>query len=499
MGKFVVTSPDGVQYEVDAPEGATEQQAIDYVKSNYAPQVAKPGPTLGAQLERQAGLAGRAVIEGASAPVNMVANALSGAYNLGANLLGSESRMPYMSQGQSKALTQLGVPEPETTMERTAQAGMQGLVSAGQMANIAPKVLGADLVRQLPAAAAAPMAAQPVAEKTKEITGSDLAATLAGIGVAGAAGKIAGDAMGWLSSGKQQPMTMAEVQQRAQRAYTKVSDAGIELNQQNANDLVSKVKTRLDAVDYLPENAQPVANILKRFESIAERGNVSFNDVDQMRRLANGLKGNADKNIRRFGSEMVDSIDSHIAALSPKNVTAGAGGIDEAVKTIVSARKDWRNLSRASTLENVLDAAEVRALNPTASESELIRKGFINLAANKEKMRLFTENEQNAIKAVAKGSSLDNLLTVMGKFNPQRNQIVTGGTVVGGIASPETLKYTAPLAIVGYGADKLQGVMRRRAAQRTVGGLLSGETPPQPPSYFTRGLASSLLVPPEPQ
>jgi hypothetical protein len=494
--------PDGLSNEaalakIKASLGETEGQPTAQPATPPTAQAPKE-PGLGDLLRRQLGLATRAVVTGVSAPANIVTDFLSGAVNVGANIVGSEKRMPYLSKEQSKGLTQLGVPEPETNIERATQAGMQGLVSAGGMAATAPKsIFGADLVRQLPAATAAPMVAQPVAEATKEITGSDMAATIAALGVSGAVGKTTGDISGRIATGKQPTTTMADVQQKATRAYTKVSDQGIEISGQNATSLVDKIKTRLDAVDYIPENAAPVANILNKYESILQRGNITFDNVEQMRRLANNLKGNPDKNIRRLASEMVDSIDEHVAALSPKDVVSGSGGIDVAVKTIMEARKDFRNLSRASTLDNILNIAETKALNPSASESELIRQGFIGLAANKNKMNLFSKDEQNAIKAVAKGSSLDPLLTLMAKFNPQRSQLITGGAVGFGVGSPETLKYSIPIAAAGYGADKLQALIRRQSAEKAMSGLLTGTTPGPQPSYYTRGLLSTMMNPPQ--
>ena len=497
----------GASYEL--PDGLSNEAALAKIKASLGEAEAQPTPTapvaeapkeqgLGDKLKRQLGLATRAVVSGVSAPANIVTDFLSGAVNVGANLVGSEKRMPYLSQEQSKGLTQLGVPVPETGAERAAQVGMQSLVSAGGMAAAAPKsIFGADLVRQLPAATVAPMVAQPVAEITKEITGSDFAATIAALGVSGAVGKTTGDLAGRIASGKQPTTTMADVQQKASRAYTKVADQGIEISGQNATNLVDKVRAKLDAVDYIPENAAPVANILNKYESITQRGNVTFDNVEQMRRLANNLKSNPDKNIRRLASEMVDTIDDHVATLSPKDVVSGSGGIDTAVKTIMEARKDFRNLSRATTLQNVLDIAETKALNPTASESELIRQGFITLAANKNKMNLFSKDEQNVIKGVAKGSSLDPLLTLMAKFNPQRSQLVTGGAVGFGVGSPETLKYTVPIAAAGYSADKLQALLRRQSAEKAMSGLLTGTTPGPQPSYFTRGLLSTMMNPPE--
>ena len=499
----------GASYEL--PDGLSNEAALAKIKTSLgeAEPTAQPTaqpvaqPTAEAPKEsgladlirRQLGLAGRAVVTGVSAPANIVTDFLSGAANVGANIIGSEKRVPYLSKEQSKGLTQLGVPEPETGIERAAQAGMQALTSAGGMAAIAPKsIFGADLARQLPAATVAPMAAQPVAEITKEITGSDLAATIAALGVSGAVGKYTGDVAGRIAAGKQPTTTMADVQQRASRAYTKVSDQGIEISSQNATSLVDKIKTRLDAADYIPENAAPVANILNKYESILQRGNITFDNVEQMRRLANNLKSNPDKNIRRLANEMVDSIDDHVAALSPKDVVSGAGGIDVAVKTIMEARKDFRNLSRATTLQNVLDIAETKALNPTASESELIRQGFITLAANKSKMNLFSKDEQNAIKAVVKGSSLDPLLTLMAKFNPQRSQIMAGGAFAGSIAKPEI---AIPIAAAGFGADKLQALLRRQSAESAMSGLLTGTTPGPQPSYYTRGLLSTMMNPPQ--
>ena len=505
MAKFTVTAPDGKKYDVEAPEGASEQEVLDYVQANFqranapAPApVAAPEPTLADQIKRKAGLVGRAVVRGLSSPVNMVTDFASGAYNLGANLLGSESRLPYMSQAQNRGLTELGFPEPATTSERAAQAGMEGLVSAGGAATILPKtIFGADLVRQLPAATAAPMAAQPTGEFVKDVTGSDLAAFIASVGVAGAVGQGAGKLADRVATGKQPVVTMDQVRQNAQRAYTAVSDLGIKLTADNANSLVGKLKTRLDAKDYIPENAAPVKNVLDKIESIAARGDVSFDNVDKMRSLANTLKSDKDQNVRRLGGELIAGIDEHVAALKPRDVSAGKGGIDEAIKTITSARKDWRNVSRASMLENILNVAEAKALNPTASESELIRQGFIALAANKTKLALFNEAERNAIRSVAKGGSLDPFLTLAAKFNPQRSQLIAAGGIGGGVASPESLMYTLPIAAGGLTADKLQALLRRQSAEKAMGGLLTGTTTMPAPSQFGTGMLSNLLTQPQ--
>lgn len=35
MPTFIVTAPDGNEYEVDAPEGATQDEVLAYAQANY--------------------------------------------------------------------------------------------------------------------------------------------------------------------------------------------------------------------------------------------------------------------------------------------------------------------------------------------------------------------------------------------------------------------------------------------------------------------------------
>ena len=155
----------GVSYEL--PDGLTNEDALARIKQQLGGAGESPAPipqpeampAAASARNRAPGLTARAVISGLSAPVNVAADFVSGAYNLGAGLLGSESRMPYMSQAQQQGLTQMGLPTPETGAERMAQAGMEGLMGGAGAARVAPKLLGGDLVRQLPASAAAPMPA----------------------------------------------------------------------------------------------------------------------------------------------------------------------------------------------------------------------------------------------------------------------------------------------------------------------------------------------------
>jgi hypothetical protein len=454
----------------------------------------------GEALGRQLGLTGRAVYEGLTSPATAVLEAGRGAYNIGANLLGSESRMPSFAQAQGQMLTKAGVPEPENRLERAVQAGTQAMTGTAGLAKLAPAVpaLAADMARQVPVSAVAGMVSQPTAEVIKDYTGSDLAATIAAVGAGTLAAGASGRAIGAAMKENKPVYTMEEVRQRASRAYKSVDDAGITVKPQSALNMVGDIRKSLDDANMIPGSpeAAAVERTLGQMEKIIGTQRVPFSTLDRLRQLANNLKGSPDPKEARLGSIAVDSVDNYITKLNGRDLIAGQGGLDEAVKNVTNARKDWRNASRAQVLEDALNVAEIKKEMPNASESELIRRGFVNIAANKNKMGMFSEQEQNIIKSVIKGGSLDPLLSFAAQFNPARSKLSAAAY---GVAATQTPMSAATLAGAGYTADTIQSVLRRRAAQQAANLIASGQGAPSQPNLAYRGLFTTGLVPPEAQ
>jgi hypothetical protein len=451
-------------------------------------------------LMRQLGLTGRAAIEGFTAPATAALEAGRGLYNIGANLLGSESRIPSFAQAQSQTLTKAGIPEPQTTGERAVQAGAQAMMGTGSLAKLAPNVpaLAADLVRQVPVSGITGLVSQPTAEVIKNYTGSDLAATIAAVGAGTLAAGASGRAIGAAIKENKPIFTMDEVRQRASRSYKAVDDAGIAVKPQSALGMVGDIRKSLDDANMIPGSPEAAAaeRTLAQMEKIIGTQRVPFSTVDRLRQLANQLKGSSDPKEARLGSVAVDSVDSYISKLNGRDLIAGQAGLDDAVKKVMDARKDWRNSSRAQVLEDALNVAEIKKEMPNASESELIRRGFVNIAANKNKMGLFNEQEQNIIKSVIKGGSLDPLLSFASQFNPLRSKLSAGAY---GVAATQAPMAAGGLAATGYTADTLQGLMRRRAAQQAANLIASGQPLPAQPNLAYRGLLTTGLVPPEGQ
>lgn len=448
------------------------------------------------ELGRQIGLTARAGYEAFTTPATAVLEAGRTAYNLGAEALGAESRVPSFYEEQRKALTgTVGLPEPEGTIERAANLGAQSMASTAAAAKALPKVaaFADDLIRQIPASGIAGLISQPVAEVVKEFTGSDLAALVASVGAGAGAAASTGKAISAAQQAKTPLYTMAEVKQRAAKSYQAMDEAGVVLKPSSTAGMVNDIRKSLDDARMIPgtDQAKEMNARLAQVQSMIDDKGVSFTAFEKMRGIFNDLKTNKDPDLRRLGGIAVSKIDNYISNVNGKDLIAGQGGIDKAVASVVSARKDWRNASRASILDDALNVAEARALDPKASESELIRRGFINIAADKNKMNAFTKDEQNIIKSVAKGGSLDPLLSSLARFSPLRSQLVTAGAIPAYTQMPATT-----MAVLGGGlaADIGQGMLRSRAANQAMKQIASGAVQPTPPNLAYRGLLSSPAI-----
>lgn len=500
-----VQLPNGTVIQ-GVPEGYSQSQVMDLaIKNNLATKEdfgIKPR-SLGQEVGRQIGLTARAGYEGFTAPATLVLEGVRGLYNL---FLPEGMKMPSIAGEQSKMLTAAGLPEPETGLERAVQSGTQAMAGTTVLSKIAQQVTPAataltqNVPAQIVSAGSGATAAQPTAEAVKQYTGSDLAALMASIGVSGIVGGATSKGVMSLvdRANKAPTVTMDDVRQRAGRAYTAVDQAGVKLSTGNAQSMVDNIALDLEKQGFLITDKinAPAQQVLMKMSDTFKQGKTGLEDISQLRSVVQkNLLSSTDPTLRKIGSEIVAGIDNHLATLKPnfQNIISGAGNIDEALKTLSEARKDWRNLSRATTLENILNIAEARALDPKASESELIRRGFINLAANPNKMKMFTEQERNAIRAVANGGPTDALLSFVAQFNPERGKmaaLASGATVFN---KPE---YGIPLATAGFSADRLQGMLRRKAAENTISGLLSGNLPPVRPDATTGGVIGSLFTAP---
>ena len=492
MATFIVTAPDGKEYEIEAPEGASEAQVLAYAKENYSKPPEQAQRSFPQEIGRQLGLTARAGITGLTAVPTMLAEPLAA----GVNAIAGRQVMGSPTQGVQSLMTAAGLPEPQGRLERAVQTGASAMAGipaqaalVGGSAALAP--LGQNLLQQTAAAGAGGTAGQAASETVQEITESPVMGLIAGIAAGGVAGGLAAKGASAATAQKRPVVTLDEIKQRAKRAYATVDEQGVSLKPKSVLDNFNSIEDALVKDNFNPklDAHKPVAQVLDQVREMVGTQRVPFSKLEQMRGALVDLKTSKDAATRKYAGQAVSELDSYITKLNAKDVMSGTGNLGAAVKTVQEARKDWRNLSRATVLEDALNVAEARALDPKASEGELIRRQLINLAANKDKMRFFSEREKNAIKSVASGPAADPLLSLMARLNPERSALMQAGTIAGSLSNPAL---AAGVAGMGYGADKLQGALRQKAVSRLMSDIASGKLPEIPPKMAWRGMLSGM-------
>tara|TARA_R110000803_G_C11961561_1_gene318786 strand:- start:63 stop:1616 length:1554 start_codon:yes stop_codon:yes gene_type:complete len=495
MATYVVTSPEGEEYEVTAPEGATEQEVLEYAKANFtATKPQAPAPQArgtAAEVGRQAGLTARAGVTGTTSLGTMVGDAANTLINAGLRnpsltppeIIEKGYQLPMASESVQNLATQAGLPVPETGIEKFAQTGAAAMTGVGleaALAKAAGSQLLAPLTQQLGAQTTAAGIAAPVAEMVGEQATESFGSNLAGLAVGLAAGVISGNAAAKaLRKGDsvfnpgQKPVTIEDVKQEARIGYKQVEDAGITIKPMNVLGFVDKARKELDAANFNPELSEhkDIGILLNGYRKMVGQQRVKFSTIEQMISQATQLANSPSANTRRLAKILSNSLDDSMSNIEPKDVITGQGNVNDAIKTLMNSRKKWKVASRAQVLEDVLDVSAAKALDPKASESELIRRGVIALLANKNKARMFSGTERAAMETVANSGTKDSILSMVARFNPQRSQLAASGTAAGAIYDPFLAAASAGL---GFTADKMQQMLRKKATKKLITGMLTG-------------------------
>lgn len=337
MPRFEVTGPDGKRYEVNAPEGASHDQAIAHVKSQYYAAEKKDPYTETAQNQ--------------SVLQNLLAGAGGGAMSLilgGKQLLGKAT--PEEIAEHKQAMKGL----------RSTTAGMIGDIG-GQIAAALPTALipGANTMTGAVLTGGGLGALQPTDESE-----SRLANTIVG-GLGGAAGKYVGDAIGNLVSKLSQRMNPGTVDIQGELAKR-----GIDYSKLNS-DLQNSLKADVD--DALKAGKQLDMDALSRkadFESLGMQptlGQITRDPMQyQFERNTRGVVGSGESLSQRFNEQN----DQLLAAMARARQATGASDADkfatgERLSQTLSGIDDAAKKNVGSLYDTARNAAGINTpLNP---------------------------------------------------------------------------------------------------------------------------------------
>ena len=513
MAKFSyeITIPNQGTFVIDSDKELNDSQAYNAVLSSLQPE-----RTAGQEFMRSAGIVLRgAAPVAAGATAGLMAGGVPGALvgsmtvpaaeiaTQAANVVLPQSmQIPSPTAGIEQLLTKAGLPQPETRGERVLQSVSGALTGAGTqlatapaMAKAATTELGRYTAEQLAQQPVRQFAATAPAAAASQVTGEEFGA-VPGM----AAGMLASApfAIGAKSKPVEQIPTTSELKATASRLYDVADKSGVVFKSKPftafANQTASEL--RKEGVDpTLTPKAEAALNRLNQ----ASNQPLTMSELERLRRVALIAATSNDSADRTFGGKLIEKIDNFV-----ENAPDSSFAVKDkkGIEALKEARGLWKQSKKAQVLETIFDVAELRSeANYTQSGMEqALRSRLVNLAANEKMMRGFNKTEQEAIREVAKGGSMQNFFRYVGKLAPTSVIPAVGGAMLGtqmfgtsgaiGAAAPAAIGAASRAIATRQGINqfqKLEDMLRLGRQPRTP---VSGVSP-----IITRGLMSPQVEP----
>ena len=487
--------PDGRIARFEVPDGTTPEKAQalfdQYVQQNPAEFVAPvpsrpeglPPPRQQTMMDyagRYAGIAGRGVAEAAApmaagaalggmvgGPPGAAAGALIGGVavpladvaTMGYNaLLGRQAQLP------SEAISAM-IPGPraESSEERVLQAaagaagGTAGAIRAGRavagMAAPTGQMLesGAGLRAVGQEAAKASVAPSTVA------TGVGQTVTEASDNpFLGMAAGVATGAVGGLKPAKYETITPQEVLDRAKRNYEIIDQSDFKLGLTRFQQAMRKSVQDLEGYDsrLTPDLSVVIENLLSNKPK-------TIRELQILRTMIKDETASKEPRNRRLALELLEDFDNYIVNAESKQIVTGSR---EVVKAWQQARKDYAQVRRSEIFGNMIENAKFSQSPPET----YLRNEINSLVRNPKRMRLFTKEQQQAIRKAAEDDNLQSSLRLIAKFTP-----MTPAAAIFTAFTP----YGAYTATAGMAAKELATRRRFRELQNLETEMLLGRRP----------------------
>lgn len=453
------------QYLADNPPPKQEQPLTvnrvgELLSRGAAPVVA--GSVAGSPFGPAGSLVGSMAIPIGDA-LNTVVNELSkgnaAVENYIRGLVGVEqtakpTQLPMVSTLVSKGMEKIGMgAEPTSTTERVIEAGGGGFSGAStqlpalsQLAREGSSMVTREVAKQMALAPKSQVAVSGpsamVGQAVTEATGNPIAGMIAS-GVTAAPAGVRPRKM-------ETAPTSEQLKDMASIAYKASADAGAVIKPeslQNAGqNIVKKVSNKI-VID--PEVDTQAMAVIRRLNQTFDQPQ-TLEQLDLTRQFIRDAQRAGGRDAR-FAKEALKEFDAYIEGIGSKDLLAGDS--KKAISSLNEARDLWKRSQKVQVLDDIFNSADLRAsANYSQSGMEqALRRQLVNLA-DSEDIKFFSKTEQEAIRAAAKGGSVQNFLRWAGKVSPSSVVAGAGGAYIGASLLGPTGAAIVP--IVGYGAKK---------------------------------------------
>jgi len=235
--------------------------------------------------------------------------------------------------------------------------------------------------------------------------------------------------------------TSQQLANKARAAYQEAETSGVAFGQ--IDEFANQIRNKIIGQGARTKLTPLTLSVLDEID-LMKGADLSFQDIDGLRKVAQIAAGSQDRTEAKFGVQIVNAIDDFV-----EKGDVVTSGIAKEARTL------WGRLRRD---ELVGEAIEKARQNSSGTEQGL-RVEFRKILTNAKKRRGFSKTELSAMSKIVKGGASENTLRFIGKLGFNPNATVgnfvsgtlgtAGATAAGGLPGALALQATSLGARVG--------------------------------------------------
>jgi hypothetical protein len=386
---------------------------------------------------------------------------------------GTNLQMP--SEVVSKGMANLGYAEPTGMGERAIESAGGALASTGaqlpafaRMATEAGSPMMRSFASQMAQAPKAQLAASAPSAAAGQIATELSGNPLVGALTSAATGAPFGFKAGML---KTNAPSQEALSQEAKNLYAKAESSGVKFDPDKFASHMDQIGKDLRKFGYA-ENSSTYSGIKSALDELKDTTRPKdYLELQALREIIAGEQGSTNPKVRMLSTKLKDEFDNYIMN-APENHLQIKD--TKGLQDWSDARKSYSKLKKAEIFDDMFENAQLDQSKFTVSGAEnSLATQLRNLAKNDKKMRMFSVDEQDAIKEAAKGGKVQNLLKFYGRFAPTGpvTSIFTGGAAY---AEPSL---GVPFALGALGARKGAETLRKQSVSNLADMMRLGAMP----------------------
>lgn len=205
-----------------------------------------------------------------------------------------------------------------------------------------------------------------------------------------------------------------ELAARSSQLFKQAKESNVEINARDFANTMKTIGSELREEGYDPRSYPKLDVAFSQLQNA--KMPKDFNELKTLRKFIQGAQKSNDLEEKRLATILKDRFDDYVLNIPETSVKAGD---KQGLQAWKEARDVYSRMSKAEIFDDMLETAELTKgkFSQSGLENALYNE-LKKLATNEKRMRLFTPEEQEAIRQAVRGSNMQNVLRIFGKFAP---------------------------------------------------------------------------------